>query len=263
MAAFSTSAPLTSYAGMLAVFGVGALVTRGAGCTVNDMWDRKLDRKVARTMLRPLASGAVSMPQAWTWLAAQCTIGLGILLSLPSACWALGAVSMIPVMLYPSFKRFTYYPQACLALCFTWGALLGFPAMGITNWPAQLSLYGSAYAWCMIYDTIYAHQDKIYDINAGIKSTALKWGDRTKTILYRFEVAQIGLLATSGAVLGMGVGFYAGVAVAAYRITKMIRSVNLNDPDSCWYWFLNNIRTGHVIWLGALVDYLARLFGLF
>lgn len=263
MAAYATGAPVMQTVYMLALFGVGALVTRGAGCTINDMWDRKLDAGVARTMLRPLASGQVTMPQAWGWLAAQCFGGLGILLLLPPACWLLGAASMIPVFLYPSFKRFTYYPQACLSFCFTWAALLGFPAMGMMNWPAMLSLWGSSFAWCMIYDTIYAHQDKLFDISVGIKSTALKWKERSKEIMYRYEVVQIGLLALSGAIVGMGPGFFAATGYAAYRIWDMIKRVNLDDPSNCWQWFLRNIYTGHAIFGGALFDYGMRILGVY
>lgn len=262
MAAFVTAAPLSHTLYTLGLFGVGAFITRGAGCTINDLYDRKLDRKVARTMLRPLAAGDVTVPQAVSWLAVQCFAGLGILFMLPPDCWLLGAAAMIPVSFYPAFKRFTYYPQAVLSSCFTWGALLGFTAMGMTNWPAMLSLYGSAYAWCMIYDTVYAHQDKKYDVTVGIKSTALKWGDRSKHILKVLELIQVSLLTLSGLLLGMGPGFYTGVAAATWRLRTSLRRVDLDHAPSCWNWFVDNIRTGHIIWAGTFTDYVMRLCGL-
>lgn len=263
MAAYTTSAPLLQTATMLGLFGAGALIMRGAGCTINDILDRNLDNKVGRTLTRPLARKAVTVPQAVGALAVQCTAGLGILLCLPSDCFWLGALSLPFIATYPLFKRFTYYPQASLSFCFTWGALLGFPAMGVWNIPAMLTLHASSFFWCMTYDTIYAHQDKKFDIAAGIKSTALKWGTKTKPILTGMTVAQIGLLVASGVFNAMGPFFFASVGVAAYRVFSMIKKVDLDDPADCWKWFLNNIFTGHVIWFGCLGDYIGRLLGFF
>lgn len=262
MAAYATSASPVTVAYTLALFGIGSLIMRGAGCTINDLWDRDLDDKVERTKTRPLASKQVTVPKAVAFLGAQCFAGLGVLLCLPADCFWIATLSLPIVAAYPLFKRFTYYPQACLSVCFTWGALMGFPAFGDWNWPAMLTLHASSFAWCMIYDTIYAHQDKVYDIQAGIKSTALKWGENTKPILQRLGVAQIGLLTASGVLGGMGPFFFAGTAIAAYRLFSMIRKVDLDDPANCWHWFVNNINTGHVIFLGALTDYIGRLFGL-
>lgn len=263
MAAYSTGAPLGHTLSTLALFGVGSVIMRGAGCTINDILDRNLDNQVGRTITRPLARRAVTVPQAVTFLGAQCFAGLGILLSLPLDCFWLGAASLPFVFSYPLFKRFTYYPQAVLSLCFTWGALLGFPAMGVWNIPAMMTLHASAFAWCMTYDTIYAHQDKKFDILAGIKSTALKWGDKTKPILYGLTAAQISLLTASGVFGGMGGFFFAGVGVAAYRVLSMIRKVDLDNPDSCWKAFLSNINTGHYVFAGATLDYLGKIFGFF
>lgn len=263
MAAYSTGAPLSQTATMLALFGIGSLVMRGAGCTINDILDRDLDNKVERTITRPMARKAVSMPQAVTFLGAQCFVGLGILSALPWDCFWLGAASVPLIFTYPLFKRFTYYPQASLSFCFTWAALLGFPAMEVWNLPAMLSLHASAFLWCMTYDTIYAHQDKKFDIMAGIKSTALKWGNKSKPIMYGMSVAQIGLLTASGVFGGMGGFFFAGVGVAAYRILSMVRKVDLDNPADCWKWFTSNINTGHYIFAGAFMDYLGKISGFF
>lgn len=260
MAAYMISAPLLSTLWMLSVFSVGAFVMRGAGCTVNDMWDRNLDNKVARTTERPITSGRVSMPQAWTFLGAQLAVGLVVLLQLPLDCFLLGASSLLLVMTYPFFKRVTYYPQVVLSACFNWGALLGFPAMGVWNWPVMIPLYLSGFFWCMTYDTIYAHQDKKFDVNVGIKSTALAWGNSTKKICYGMSVAQMGCYVTSGFLAGMGPFFYLGALAGGYRLFNMIKKVDLDNPANCWMWFKENINTGHVFWLGILLDYLWKLF---
>ena len=159
MAAMETMAPISSTLWMLSLFGVGSLVMRGAGCTINDLLDRNLDDKVIRSVERPVASGRVSPTQAVVFLGAQTAVGLGILAQLPAQCWWLGLASLPLVFTYPLFKRFTYYPQIVLSAYFKWGALLGFPAMGVMDWSTMLPLYTSSFLWCMTYDTIYAHQD--------------------------------------------------------------------------------------------------------
>lgn len=260
MAGYMSAAPLLSTVWMLSVFGVGAFVMRGAGCTINDMWDRNLDNKVARTIERPITSGRVSMKQAWVFLSAQMLVGLGVLLQLPLDCFLLGASSLLLVSTYPFFKRVTYYPQVVLSACFNWGALLGFPAMGVWNWPVMIPLYLSGFFWCMHYDTIYAHQDKKFDIKAGIKSTALAWGTKSKTIFNVLSTAQMSCFLTSGYLAGMGPFFYLGAAVGAYRLFSMTKKVDLDNPANCWYWFKENINTGHIFWLGILLDYLWKIF---
>lgn len=157
---------------------------RSAGCTINDMWDRDFDGKVARTTQRPLASGAISMFQAWSFLGAQLSVGLAVLLSLNNfrcahgqrgshvapliyalsihcTCHsiALGASSVGLVAIYPLMKRYTNWPQLVLGATFNWGALLGWAAVhGSLSLPAVLPLYGAGVCWTMVYDTLYAHQ---------------------------------------------------------------------------------------------------------
>ena len=138
---FSTllAAPLTgppmaaaaSIAGTSALFGAGALVMRGAGCAINDLWDRELDPRVARTRLRPLARGALTAPRALAFVAGNLLLGLAVLLQFPAACLLYGVPSLLLVAAYPLAKRVTYYPQFVLGLTFSWGALMGFPALGV------------------------------------------------------------------------------------------------------------------------------------
>lgn len=233
---------------------------RGAGCTINDLYDRKLDKQVERTAGRPIASGQIKPKQALVLLGGQMSAGLAVLLALPFDCFVLGASSLALVGTYPWFKRVTYYPQVVLSLTYNWGALLGFPAMGLWDVPTMTALYASGVCWTMVYDTIYAHQDKKDDVNAGIKSTALKWGDNSKKIMSGFTVAQVGLLGLAGYLGGMGVAFYGGVAWAAWRLGNMIYKVDLDNPGDCWEWFKQNINTGAIIFAGGFVDYLSKIF---
>ncbi|TPX74934.1 hypothetical protein CcCBS67573_g03796 [Chytriomyces confervae] len=188
-----------SMAYMISLFATGAFVMRGAGCTINDMWDRDLDARVDRTRSRPLAAGEVSYLQAWSFLGLQLSLGLAVLVQLNTFSIALGAASLFLVVVYPLMKRFTYWPQAVLGLAFNWGALLGWAAiMGSINLAVTVPLYLAGWCWTMVYDTIYALQDKNDDVAAGIKSTALLFGDNLKPILTGFSVASTALLATAG-----------------------------------------------------------------
>ncbi|CDK27263.1 unnamed protein product [Kuraishia capsulata CBS 1993] len=261
MAAFELSAPISSTLWMLTLFGIGSVTMRGAGCTINDMLDRNLDNKVIRSVERPIASRRITVAQASVFLVAQLSVGLAVLLQLPWSCFLLGASSLFLVGTYPLFKRFTYYPQVVLSLCFNWGALLGFPAMGIMDVSTMIPLWLSGFFWCMTYDTIYAHQDKAHDVKAGVKSTALAWGDKSKPVMYGLTVAQLACYSTAGVMAGMGPGFAIGALAGGYRIINMIRKVDLDNPDNCWYWFKNNINTGHVFAVSIFVDYVLRLLG--
>ena len=179
-------------ASLCALFGLGAFAMRGAGCTVNDLWDRDIDRQVERTRLRPLASGAIGVPQALGFLGAQCTVGLGVLLALPPYAVGLSFVSVPLVGLYPLAKRVTNWPQAVLGLTFNWGALVGWAAVhGACDWSVVLPLYAGGFWWTLLYDTIYAHQDKRDDakvgppLNGAQRVSLLAGGSRTRMLTAR------------------------------------------------------------------------------
>lgn len=264
MASYSIAAPFTTFATAVALFSIGAVVMRGAGCTINDIWDRNLDNKVARTMERPITSGRVTVPKAVAFLAAQCLVGLVVLLSLPFECFYLGALSLPLIATYPLFKRFTYYPQVPLSISFAWGTMLGFPAVGAPlNWQVIAPLFFSKFLWSMLYDTVYAHQDKAYDVKAGIKSTALKWGDKSRTILNSIGVVQAVSFTTAGVMNSMGPFFFVGAAWGFGRLFYKLKNVDLDHPDSCGKFFRDNIKNGYIMWLGMLVDYLLLLCGVF
>jgi 4-hydroxybenzoate polyprenyltransferase len=165
---------------LLALFGLGAIVMRGAGCTYNDIIDRDIDAKVARTRGRPIPSGAMSVTGAWIFLALELAAGLVILLQLNRFSILLGASSLVLVAFYPFMKRVTWWPQAWLGITFNWGALLGFAAQtGRVALPAFL-LYTGCFFWTLGYDTIYAHQDKEDDALIGVKSTARLFGEHSR-----------------------------------------------------------------------------------
>lgn len=143
----------------LALFGIGAFIMRGAGCTINDMWDKDIDAKVERTKNRPLVNGQISQLDALVFLSGQLSVGLMVLMQLNWPSILLGASSLGLVIIYPLMKRITYWPQFVLGMTFNWGALLGWCAtQGTVDWIACLPLYTAGVCWTIVYDTIYAHQ---------------------------------------------------------------------------------------------------------
>ena len=157
---------------------LGAFAMRSAGCVYNDVVDRDLDRQVERTRLRPLARGRVSLASAMVLIALLCGIGLMVLLQLNRTAALVALASIVPVAAYPFMKRITWWPQAWLGLVFSWGALVGWPAVtGSLDWPALLLWLGSI-AWVVGYDTLYAIQDIEDDALVGVKSSARRLGER-------------------------------------------------------------------------------------
>ena len=249
-----------------ALFFSGALVMRGAGCTINDLWDRNLDPYVERTRLRPIARRAISVENAIAYLGAQLFTGLAILLQFPLPCLYYAVPSLLLVTTYPLAKRVTHYPQFVLGLTFSWGAIMGFPALGtdlVSNSSAiaaAAALYSSCISWTLVYDMIYAYMDIKDDAKAGIKSIAQAHEHNAKAALSVFSAAQVGLLATAGYFAGAGPIFFVGsCGGAALTLATMIRRVNLKDVKDCWWWFKNGAwLTGGVISVGLLGDYLYR-----
>lgn len=235
---------------------------RGAGCTINDLWDRDFDRRVQRTRLRPLAREALTVYSALPFLGLQLSAGLAILLSFPPMCFWHAVPSLFLVATYPLAKRITNYPQFVLALTFSWGALMGFPALGIdlfANNQAALAaglLYASNAAWVVFYDFIYAHMDLKDDVGAGVKSIAVKHAAHTKEILTGLAAMQLALLAGVGSVVGAGPLYYVfSLGGSAVSLSVMISRVKLFDWQDCWWWFRNGCWfVGGSIWVGLVAE---------
>ncbi|KAG0136504.1 UbiA prenyltransferase family-domain-containing protein [Tuber indicum] len=234
--------PLPTVLGTTFLFATGALIMRGAGCTINDILDRNIDLHVSRTKFRPIARGAITPFNALAFTCAQLLAGLAVLVQFPAQTIIWGIPSLAVVTVYPLMKRATHYPQFVLGLAFSWGALLGFPALGLgLDGPVMATaacLYGSNVAWTVVYDIVYAHQDVRDDVKAGVKSIVVKHEAYTKYLMSALGAAQVGLLAGAGAVAGCGPVFYlVSCGGAAGSLAYMIRKVNLKDVKECWYYF--------------------------
>jgi 4-hydroxybenzoate polyprenyltransferase len=238
---------------LAALFALGAVAMRGAGCVVNDLWDRDLDRRVARTAGRPLASGAVTPRQALGFLAALSLIGLAVLLQLPwTAIW-LGVASLIPIALYPLAKRVTDWPQAVLGLVFSWAAPMGVAAATGALDAAALALWAAGFCWILGYDTIYAHQDREDDALVGIRSTARRFGERTRPFLAACYGATLAFLALAGWLAGMGPWFWPGLLLPAGLLAWQVARFDIADPALCLALFKSNREAGLAIALAFLL----------
>ncbi len=237
---------------LLLLFAIGALVMRGAGCTFNDIVDRDIDARVARTQSRPLPSGAVTLRQAWIFVFIQCLVGFFIVLFLNLFTVLLGVASLALVAVYPFMKRITYWPQAFLGLTFNWGVLMGWSAVtGNLDW-TPISVYAAAIFWTIGYDTIYAHQDKEDDALIGVGSTALKFGENTKAWLCGFYGMTAILLTVGGSLAGLGWGFYAVLALGIVHLAHQIVSLHTDQPRVCLKIFKSNRDFG-LLMFGAII----------
>lgn len=237
------------------LFAIGAIAMRGAGCTINDMADRDLDRKVTRTALRPLAAGRLGLRQAMAFLALQLGIGALVLLFLPLQAALVALLSMPLVIIYPFMKRVTYWPQVFLGLAFNWGALVGYAVVtGGLALPALL-LYLAGIAWTLSYDTIYAHQDKEDDALIGVKSTALKLGDATPAWLLGFLGTTLLLLALAGWSAGLGLFFFLALLPVAGVMLGQVQGLDLNDPMDCLSRFRANRGLGLLVLVALLLGH--------
>jgi len=240
------------------LFGVGAVVMRGAGCTYNDIVDRDFDAKVERTRTRPIPSGQVSVSGAIAFMALQLLVGLAILLQLNWFAVALGAASLLLVFTYPLMKRITYWPQFVLGLAFNWGALLGWAAVtGTLTWAPAL-LYAGGIAWTLGYDTIYAHQDKEDDILVGVKSTALKLGAQSRRWIAGFYIVAVAFFAAAGIADGLGWPFYAALALGALQLAWQVAGGDLDDAADCLVKFKSNRYFGWILVAGLFAELLLR-----
>ena len=238
---------------MLVLFAAGALVMRGAGCTFNDMVDSDFDCQVVRTASRPIASGLISMKQAFFFLVLQLLLGLAILLTFNLFAVLVGLASLSIVAIYPFMKRITYWPQAVLGLAFNWGALLGWAAVrGDIEAPAFV-LYVAGVLWTLGYDTIYAHQDKDDDKLIGVKSTALRFQKDTSKWITCFYTGTICLLACTGYMTDLGWTFFVGLGFATAHLLWQVITLDIDDIESCSQRFKSNRNFGLIVFVSILV----------
>lgn len=232
---------------LMLLFFVGAALMRAAGCAYNDIVDRDIDAKVARTAGRPIPAGQISVKQAWAFVIGCCLVSLIILLSMNWWTIGLGVASLALVAGYPFMKRITWWPQAWLGLTFNWGALMGFAAAGgAPGWPAIL-LYAGLVFWTLGYDTIYAVQDLEDDALAGVKSSALRLGAQAPRAVLAFYLVSFCLVLTGAWIGGLGPLFLPPAALFALHLSRQAAKLDVTDPAGALALFKSNTWAGVIL----------------
>lgn len=232
---------------------LGAIAMRGAGCVYNDIIDADLDRKVARTAARPVASGAVSKRAAWLWLMALCLVGLVVLLQLRWQAQVVALASVLPVAAYPFMKRITWWPQVWLGLVFSWAALVGWVELRDDGLLVMAALYFGSVFWVIGYDTIYAMQDREDDTLVGIRSSALRLGDNLRLGVALFYLLAVACWVSAFWLLrGEAIALLAVLPVAAHLALQIARLRN-DDPGRSLELFRSNRFAGLLMALGCWV----------
>lgn len=226
------------------IFAAGAFLVRGAGCTVNDIWDRDIDGGVERTQKRPLAAGTLTLKQALAFAGVQFFLGLLLLLQLNKFTIIVGVLSVVPICLYPLLKRVTWWPQLGLGLVFNISALMGWAAVtGVLSWTAVF-IYLGCICWTIGYDTVYAHQDKEDDARLGLKSTALLFGSRSRMMVGLFYL--LAWLFWTAASLIIFTHAWLMLLPALHFIWQLA-VWRMDDPESCLKIFRSNRTLGWII----------------
>lgn len=243
----------------LILFAIGSIAMRAAGCAYNDIVDRDFDAKVARTRLRPIPSGQISLRQAYIFMGAMCLIGLVVLLQFNLQTIILGIASLGIVAVYPFMKRITHWPQAVLGLAFSWGALMGWCAVFASLATPALLLYAGAVAWTIGYDTIYAHQDKEDDALLGLKSSALRLGSATRPWLGIFYAISALATLAAGLTAGAGTVFIAGMIIAGAHLAWQVATIDIEDSANCLTRFRANRDYGLIVFCALFADAALRI----
>lgn len=236
----------------LVLFFIGSIIMRGAGCVVNDIIDRDIDKHVLRTKNRPIANGRISAFKAAAFCVFLSFIGFLILISLPTKAIYIGIFSVILIITYPFMKRITNYPQAFLAVTFNIGAVIGYFSIKSDMNYSLFLLYIACILWTLGYDTIYGHQDKKYDKKIGIKSTSITFENNTKRVLLFFYSGMFLCLLSIGFLENAEIFFYIFVALSYMQLLWQVISLDTDSPEDCLQKFKSNIYLGALVFCAFL-----------
>lgn len=248
----STGGHISDYPELIAIFVIGSIVMRSAGCIFNDLVDRNFDREVLRTKNRPITSGAISSKNAIKLLAALLMIALVLLLFLNNLAIIIGLLAVPLIALYPFCKRFTYWPQLCLGITFNLGVLMAWAAVHASISFSAVLLYIGFVFWTLGYDTIYAHQDKEDDLKLGLKSTAIRLGEKTAKYLNFFYTISITLIIFAFGILGVKTYFYVFMTLPVMLLFWQVNTIDIDNRMNCARRFKINIIVGGLIFFASM-----------
>ena len=241
---------------VLIVFVLGAIVTRSAGCVINDLADRRFDGQVRRTRNRPLATGELGAVEALALFVTLGFIGIGLAATLNPLAQMLAAAGAALMIVYPFMKRFISVPQLVLGVAFAWAIPMAFAAE--TNRIPEIAwlVFGITVVWAVIYDTMYAMCDREDDLVAGIRSTAILFGDTDRFVIGALQATMLFGLLLLGRRLGLGAWFFASLPAVALFMLYQQRLIREREPERCLQAFLNNQWIGLVVFVGLALHYL-------
>ncbi|KAJ7211602.1 UbiA prenyltransferase family [Mycena pura] len=260
MAAYTAGLPLNAYFTQLAKALVSAFLLRSSACTINDIFDRKMDAGVERSKTRPLPSGRISVLAATLYLLVQYALGVAFFYYTERGlALRVALFQLLPLFaVYPLLKRVTYWPQAWLGLAMNFGFVTAWISVKSTvNYPLLTVALISCWCWTMLYDTIYACQDIRDDVKMGVRSTAILFGSWIRPVLIMLGIAFVSMLAVAGILNGQGMPYFlVSVGGTVLHLVWQVRTVDLEIPESCWNNFNSNGKLGWIVWGGLMLDYL-------
>ncbi len=238
---------------LMILFFIGAILMRGAGCIINDLWDRDLDKRVVRTQFRPIASGEISIRKAIICLSILLMFSFLILIQLPIITIFLGLFAVVLIITYPLMKRIIWWPQAFLGVTFNFGVLMGFSAVSQSLSIQAFALYIAAIFWTLGYDTIYALQDKEDDALVGIKSTARLFGKNVKKAVQVFYIISFMFLMTTLFLTQASWWAYLLMLLTVFYFARQVQDIDINNPQIALDIFKSNRDLGILIFLVFIV----------
>ncbi len=241
---------------LLAIFILGTVLMRSAGCIINDYADRNIDKLVARTANRPLTTGRISSKNALIFCAILCLCAFVLVLFTNQKTILLSFAALALAGCYPFMKRYTYFPQLVLGAAFAWSIPMAFAAQRDELPPSLWLLYIAVLLWTMAYDTFYAMVDREDDVKIGVKSTAILFGDDDRIITGILQASVIVVLLLTGGQFKLGHWYYIGVLAAALLFIYQQHLIRHRQHDNCFKAFLNNHWVGAVVFVGIFLHYL-------
>ena len=241
---------------LLFIFVAGTALMRSAGCCVNDFADHKIDGKVVRTQRRPLATGLLTRKDAFFCFAVLSLISFGLVLITNERTIILSFAAVALVAVYPFMKRFTHLPQLVLGIAFSWGILMAFSASTGDVPQSAYLLFVANCLWTVAYDTQYSMVDREFDIEIGVKSTAILFGDADKVIIGSLQVMFILAMILAGRQFELGTFYYLSLVIASGFLAYQQYLIKDRLPGPCFESFLNNNWVGAVIFIGVLLSFI-------
>lgn len=243
---------------LLVIFGLGTLFMRSAGCIINDLADRHLDGSVERTKNRPLVTGDVTVIEALAFFGVLCLCAFGLVLMTNLQTIVLSVPALLLASCYPLMKRYTHLPQVVLGLAFSWSIPMAFAAQQNALPPALWLLFTGSVLWTVVYDTKYAMVDRKDDVQIGIKSTAILFGESDRGVIAVLQVLSLGALALAGREFGLGWPYFVSLVVTAALFGYHLYLIRERDEAACFRAFLHNNWVGVTIFMGIVANYTLR-----